>query len=96
MYMDYRHDYDSIFSKNMSTHNLRSSTELSVPQINSVGFGEKSIQYLGPLIWKIVPSDLKGASSLSEFKRKIKSWRPTNCPCRLCKESKLYSDYIFA
>ena len=31
------------------------------------------------------PDKLKASKSLSQFKNAIKSWKPVNCPCELCK-----------
>ena len=41
--------------------------------------------YLGPKLWNIVPNEYKTIESLADFKVKIKTWVPENCPCRLCK-----------
>ena len=40
----------------------------------------------GPIVWNtMVPDDLKQCESLDSFKDSIKSWRPDNCVCELCK-----------
>ena len=52
--------------------------------ISSVQFGIKSLMYLAPKIWSLVPEDIKIESSLITFKKRIKSWIISNCPCRLC------------
>ena len=33
----------------------------------------------------LVPSEVKEVSSINSFKKSIKDWYPSNCPCRLCK-----------
>ena len=48
-------------------------------------YGIESIRILGPKIWDLVPNDIKLAGNLNLFKEKIKKWKVTNCPCRLCK-----------
>ena len=53
--------------------------------IRTVNYGTQSLGYLGPKIWSIIPENLKQVNSLNEFKIKIKKWKPTGCPCRLCK-----------
>ena len=60
-------------------------TDFTVPAVRTEKYGKNSVRYLGPLIWKIVPPLLKEADNMSEFKRNIKTWKPTKCPCRLCK-----------
>ena len=41
--------------------------------------------YRGPKLWTQIPSNIKNSSTLGEFKAKIKSWKPVECKCRLCK-----------
>ena len=48
-------------------------------------FGTDIITNLGPNLWKLVPDEIKNASSLSIFKSRIKTWTSDNCPCRPCK-----------
>ena len=56
------------------THNIR-----------TVHRGTETLSHLGPAIWLIIPDDIKKSKSVIEFKYKIKSWKPKECPCRLCK-----------
>ena len=56
--------------------------------------GSKSISYLGPKIWDVVPLDLKESTSLHGFKKDIKNWQPKNCRCRLCKQYVLDLGFI--
>ena len=53
--------------------------------VHTVHNGTETLSFLGPKIWMIVPIDIKQANTLTEFKRKIRRWKPVNCPCRLCK-----------
>ena len=64
---------------------LRSQSDYQIPEINTVSFGENSLRYLGPKIWNILPQKLKDIDSLNKFKIEIKTWIPSNCPCRICK-----------
>jgi len=65
--------------------NLRSQMDFYAPLVKTVYKGEDSLRYLGPLIWNIMPTELKYSTSLHIFKNEIKKWIPNNCPCRLCK-----------
>ena len=56
-----------------------------IPNINTVSYGNKSVRYLGPKIWELVPDDMKNAQSLEDFKSKVKILKFENCPCNLCK-----------
>ena len=42
-----------------------------------------SLSFIGPQTWAIVPEDIKYATSLTEFKTKIKNWEPkgANADC---------------
>ena len=56
------------------THNIR-----------SVYNGTDTLSFLGPKIWNILPNDIKTITCLNVFKKKIRRWKPAECPCRLCK-----------
>ena len=73
------------FVRNNHNYNLRSEPELLLPNVNSVFKGQNSISYFGSVKWNSIPFELRKASSYQIFKSEIKRWRPTNCPCRLCK-----------
>ena len=73
-----------IFQEN-ENYNLRSGTHLMNRNIHTAHFGTDTITNLGPKIWKLVPDEIKNASSLLVFKSRIKTWITDNCPCRLCK-----------
>ena len=53
--------------------------------VRAVAWGTESLSHLGPKIWKLIPLKLKKLSSLYKFKIAIRDWKPSNCPCRLCK-----------
>ena len=54
-------------------------------RVRTVAYGDHSLRNFGPDIWNIVPEDMKKLCTLEKFKDKVKEWKPTNCPCRLCK-----------
>ena len=49
-------------------------------------YGLKSIRWLGPKIWALIPEEVKKVTSLDIFKLKIKELNFSNCPCSLCKD----------
>ena len=53
--------------------------------VHSVRYGTDSLAHLGPKIWSIIPNDIKEQKTLALFTKKIKKWKPSLCPCRLCK-----------
>ena len=78
-----------LFSKSNVTYNLRNVSDFERPIVNTVwwggGGGEEIVRNIGPQIWELTPSDIKTSPSLASFKLKLKSWKPENCPCRVCK-----------
>ena len=53
--------------------------------VRTVRYGTETLAHLGPKIWAIIPNDFKESESLKLFKSKIKFWKPSLCPCKLCK-----------
>ena len=80
---------NEIFSLRNIDYNIRSQTDFSSSAVHSVSYGHNSLRYFGPKIWNIIPNDIKKANNLLDFKSKIKSWVPKNCPCTICR------DYVF-
>ena len=76
---------DLFEQRNEQHYNLRNWAQFSLPAIRTVYHGSESISFLGPKIWNMLPDKLKNANSLEVFKASIKSWKPENCPCRLCR-----------
>ena len=74
------------FVRNNHNYNLRSRSELTVPSINTVFKGQNSISYFGSIIWNSIPVELREINLFQVFKSEMKPWRPTNCPCSLCKK----------
>ena len=56
-----------------------------IPKVRTVKNGLETIRYKGPVIWNLLPNELKSLKTLESFKIKIKEWKPQGCTCRLCK-----------
>ena len=63
---------------------LRSESNLLSRNVRSVYCGTNNISFQGPKIWAYIPSDMKNAISLTEFKAKLVRWKATGCSCRIC------------
>ena len=64
-----------IFQEN-ENYNLKSGTHPMNRNIHTAHFGTDTITNLGPKIWKLVPQEMKNASSLLIFKSRIFNPRP--------------------
>ena len=74
-----------ILQENTNTYDLRNMRCWEPSNVRTVRYGTETISYRGPKTWDIVPQNIKDSLSLAEFKIKIKSWKPNDCTCRLCK-----------
>ena len=75
----------NIFDVKRTTYNLRSGPTLLTSNIKAVKYGMESLSYRGPKIWNLVPLCIRNSKTLSEFKSRIKVWKPVGCDCKLCK-----------
>ena len=48
----------SLFLRCSKNRHTRSQSDFSISQVNTVYFGQNTISYLGPLIWKSIPTAL--------------------------------------
>ena len=53
--------------------------------MKSIYYGSETISFLGPKIWELLPSNINDSENPNIFKSNIKSWKPENYPCRLCR-----------
>ena len=74
-----------VFQLKEVKYDLRTEVIFRDYNINTVRYGEQSISYLAPRIWKLVPKNIKESPTIKAFKSRIKKWTPHSCPCRLCK-----------
>ena len=52
--------------------------------VKTVTWGTESLGHLGPKIWSLIPLKLRKLP-FKKFRKEIRTWKPVNCPCRLCK-----------
>ena len=76
---------NEIFVERNNNYSLRGNNNLTRRRVNLVRYGTETVSFLAPKIWVILPKDIKDSESLDIFKRKIKKWIPSECPCRLCR-----------
>ena len=76
---------NEIFTFVEPAYNLRNPNSLKRTIVKTVKYGTETLSWLGPKIWQLLPANYKNCKSLQVFKTKIKTWKTTECPCRLCK-----------
>ena len=69
------------------TYNLRKLSQFYRSKVydNVYDNGTESVSFLGPIMWDLVPNELKDNGNLPVFKKAIKKWSPEKCHCRFCK-----------
>jgi hypothetical protein len=64
---------------------LRNSKYFKRPNVNTVTYGENSLQFLGVRLWDQLPRRVQDMDNLNGFKKFIRKWKPPKCPCKICK-----------
>ena len=73
-----------IFEERNVQYSFPLQTDFQLGSVKTVNFGLRALRYLGQKICNIVPFEKKKNSEiLAQFKMKIKSGKPTDCPCDL-------------
>ena len=75
----------SVFTDTSNPYNLRNKPEFKTCNVRTVSYGTGTLTFRGPKTWSLVPMEIKNLKSLSEFKAKIKHWKPEGCTCRICR-----------
>ena len=73
----------STFHFQSHDHNTRNQCVLVQPQFRTYSHGFQSFSYLGARIYNHLPNDIKNASCLNSFKRKLHSFTDTACMDRI-------------
>ena len=75
----------SLFEIRENTHNKRHFKVFSNESRRTVNYNLETICYRAPFLWQVYHQNINLQMSLNIFKRKRKSWKRENCPCRLCR-----------
>ena len=70
---------------NEHAYSFRHLRQFKKPSVNTVYRAIESASFLGPKIWEILPDSFKNIDNVDTFKKVIKTWKPSNCPCRRCR-----------
>ena len=76
---------NDVFNIIESPYPVRNELRFKSRNIHTVMYGIERAAFVGSKIWGYMPSELKESKSRNEFRSKTKTWKPENCPCKLCK-----------
>ena len=64
-----------IFTERNVQSNFRSRSHLQLLNFKTAKYGVENIQYIGHHLWSSLPEEVKESDRLTNFKRKIISWK---------------------
>ena len=67
------------------SYELRQRPQFQIPWVHSFFSGTENSKFLRPKVWALFPNEMKQLESLGKSRNAIKQWKPTFCPCRICK-----------
>ena len=67
-----------MFAKKELPYSMRDSCIVEQPKRRTTTYGFRSLSYLGAKLWNELPNHFKEMTSLSDFKRIIKTWSGPN------------------
>ena len=74
---------ENFFLLRENTHNVKNFQEISNENRKTVKYGIETISNRTPFLWANLPNEYKLATSLHDFKLKIKNWYCDECVSRL-------------
>ena len=75
-----------LFPVHENHYDLRNKSSWETSNVRTTCYGTETLLFRGQKTWQLLPTSIKDSKSLSEFKNKIRNWRPEGCTCKLCKE----------
>ena len=75
---------ENLFTVSDTSYDLRDGKTITQPPVETTTFGLKSFRYEGAKLWNNLPSQMKCASSLNDFKVLVKQWTGPTCRCGSC------------
>ena len=73
-----------VFDKMALPYQLRSMSNLNLPNMTIVYSGKDAVQFMGQRARTKLPTDIRTSSSLAVFKKRLESNRYGHCSCRIC------------
>ena len=59
--------FSDLFTWNITSYNLHLKPDFVIPQVRTVLKGSNSARYYGPIIWSLVPEEIRYADSLEKI-----------------------------
>ena len=66
-------------------YQLRITSKLNLPKVRTTNYGTDTVRFMGQRVWAKLPIELKASSSLTGFRKYLKSEKSRHYNCRICK-----------
>ena len=71
------------FNRKVLPYSLRINNLLQLQSTRAKKYGRESLSFRGSIIWNKLPDQYKTTKTDNEFKMEIKSWKASECNCRI-------------
>ena len=68
-----------IFGDKEVPYQLRSTGKLNLPKVRTTNYGTDTVRFKGQRAWAKLPIELKASSSLTDFRKYLKSEKSRHC-----------------
>ena len=75
----------TFFDFRENRYSIRKFQEMRQQKVRTVRYVLETVLYHAPQLWSLVPTDLKSAPNVIQFKSKIQHWECIECLCKLCR-----------
>ena len=76
---------ETFFDFRESRCNIKNFQEMRQQKVRTIRYGIETAFYRAPQLWSLVSEDLNSLPNVNLFKSKMKYWKCTEFPCKLCK-----------
>ena len=74
----------NLLSFKPSTYNSRRENQITIPKVNTTGYGIESFRLYATRIWNNLLNEIRQAESYKSFRRLLQTWDGPLCGCSVC------------
>ena len=63
--------FSDLFTRNINSYNLRLKPDFVIPQVRTVSKESRSTRYYSPIIWSLLPEEIRYTESLKKLKIRL-------------------------
>ena len=80
-----------MLNPSITPYNLRGGSRAEQPKVNTTSCGLNTFSYQAAKLWNNLPSFIKEATSVTEFKSLLSKWPGPKCQCGYCVLCRIYN-----